>query len=303
MRKFSTLTTIFYLMGPILIITSHFGSLLVLVTGLSWGSVAWIVWLYLIRMLGTTAIYHRLLTHKSYQVPALVAWLGSIITASAGQMGPSWWKAHHLAHHQYVEQDGDPHSPYVPAQGLKGFYWSQGGWILSSHFFPDKLPSDLEKDPVMRAIDRLHFVPTLALAGLSYGMGGLEYLAAFFLSTTLLFHGVQTVNSLSHLWGSQPFKTADQSRNNALVAFLTLGEGWHNLHHAFPFSCRQGITLKEGQVVYLIDPTFSFVKVLESLSLATKIRVPSEADLLGRAKDSPTPPPSSSMAAKTLVKS
>jgi stearoyl-CoA desaturase (delta-9 desaturase) len=110
----------------------------------------------------------------------------------------------------------------------------------------------------------------------------LEYLGAFFLSTTLLFHGVQTVNSLSHLWGGQPFKTDDYSRNNALVAFLTLGEGWHNLHHAFPASSRHGITLKEGQVTYLIDPTYSFIRLLERVGLATKVKRVKEADLLAR---------------------
>ena len=179
MNRYSPFTVISYLLGPTLIIASHVGSLLVLVTGLSWGAVVWIVSLYLTRMLATTAVYHRLLTHRSYQVPKPLLWLGSIVGASAGQMGPSWWKAHHLSHHQHVEQTLDPHSPYIPRQGLLGFYWSQGGWLLSSNFFPEKLPKDVEKDPVMRAIDRLHFLPVLALGALSYALGGLEYLGAF----------------------------------------------------------------------------------------------------------------------------
>jgi len=173
MRQYSLLTSILYIIGPILIIVSHIGSLLVFKTGLSWGAIAWILLLYFIRMLGTTGIYHRLLTHKSYQAPAPLLWIGCIVTASAGQMGPSWWKAHHMAHHQNSDQALDPHSPNS-AQGIKGFYWSQGGWLLSSHFFPAKLPSDVESDRVLQIIDRLHFIPLIALGIISYFIGGLR---------------------------------------------------------------------------------------------------------------------------------
>jgi stearoyl-CoA desaturase (Delta-9 desaturase) len=286
MRQYSNLTAALYVIGPILIIVSHGGSLLVLFTGLSWGSVGWILGLYGLRMLATTAIYHRLLTHKSYQAPTWLLRLGCVIGASAGQMGPSWWKAHHLAHHQYADLPRDPHSPYQPYSDLKGLYWSQGGWLLSNHFFPEKLPQDVEKDRFLQVLDRLHFVPLIALAALSYGLGGLEYLGAFFLSTTLLFHGVQTVNSISHLWGTQPFVNQDNSYNNPWVALLTLGEGWHNLHHAFPSSSRHGITLEGQKVVYLPDPTYAFLQGLEFLGLASHLRVPSEANLLSRSKHS-----------------
>ncbi|GBO56180.1 fatty acid desaturase [Pseudanabaena sp. lw0831] len=284
MGQYSQFTSILYLIGPMLIIVSHIGSLLVFTTGLSWGAIAWIFLLYVTRMLATTGIYHRLLTHKSYQAPKPLLWIGCIVGASAGQMGPSWWKAHHMSHHQYVESDRDPHSPYTPFLGIKGFYWSQGGWLLSSRFFPDKLPLDVESDLVLKLIDRLHFIPLVALGAVSYYIGGLEYLGAFFFSTTLLFHGVQTVNSLSHIVGDQPFITDDHSRNSGFVALLTLGEGWHNLHHAFQSSCRHGITIRDGQIVYLPDPTFDFIKMLESFKLASKLRLPSEKDLLSKAK-------------------
>lgn len=290
MRQYSPLTIGSYLIGPTLIIFSHFGSFLLLITGLSWGALVWIVFLYLIRMLATTAIYHRLLTHKSYQAPAPVLWLGCIVGAAAGQMGPSWWKAHHLEHHQHTDQELDPHSPIkwgqdTSLQAIRGFYWSQGGWLLSPQFFPTKLPRDVENDRVLKVIDRLHFVPVIALAALSYFIGGAEYLGAFFLSTTLLFHGVQTVNSLCHIVGVRPFMTNELSRNNAFVAFITLGEGWHNLHHAFVSSSRHGITINSGQVVYLPDPTFRFIKILESFKLASKLRVPTQANLLAHSKE------------------
>ena len=285
MNQYSPAVVVFYLLGPILIIVSHIGSLFVVFTGLSWGALIWIISLYFMRMLATTSIYHRLLTHKSYKAPKLITWLGSIIAASAGHMGPSWWKAHHVAHHQYVDQELDPHSPLTPNQGLKGFLWAQGGWLLSSTFFPEKLPADVEKDQVLKVIDRLHFLPVIGLAILSYFIGGLEYLVAFFLSTTILFHGVQTVNSLTHLIGTQPFQTDDYSRNNPFVAWITFGEGWHNLHHAFPTSSRHGITLNDKKVLYLPDLTFTFIKLLESVGLASKLRIPNEKALLERAKD------------------
>jgi len=284
MRQYSPLTIVSYVLGPLLIITSHIGSLLVFKTGLSLGAIAWIISLYLIRMLATTGIYHRLLTHKSYRATSPVLWVGSIVAAAAGQMGPSWWKAHHLTHHQFADQNQDPHSPYTPTQEVGGFYWSQGGWLLSPQFFPAKLPLDVENDLILRVIDRLHFIPLVALGAISYLIGGVEYLGAFFLSTTLLFHGVQTVNSLSHIVGEQPFLTHDHSRNNRLVAFLTLGEGWHNLHHAFQSSSRHGITIRAGQVVYLPDPTFKFIRMLEYLHLASKLRVPGENSLLASAR-------------------
>lgn len=279
---YSPFVILFYLIGPILIIVSHFGSLFLLLTGLSWGAIIWMIFLYLIRMLSITSIYHRLLTHKSYQAPKPVLWIGCIIAASAGQMGPNWWKAHHLTHHKHVEQNHDPHSPLTPIQGFKGFLWSQGGWLLSNRFFPEKLPMNAENDLILKVIDRLHFIPVVALGGISYGLGGLEYLVAFFLSTTVLFHGVQTVNSFSHLMGKQPFQTSDNSQNNAFVAFLTLGEGWHNSHHAFPASSRHGITVNGNKVVYLPDMTFRFIKILEVLQLASKPRIPNETTLLAR---------------------
>jgi stearoyl-CoA desaturase (delta-9 desaturase) len=282
MAAYSRLTLFGYWLGPVFILISHAGCLLLLTTGFNLGAMAWALGLYLIRMLATTAIYHRLLTHRSYDTSPTLLRLGCFVGASAGHMGPSWWKAHHLAHHRSSDAAADVHSPYQPHAGFRGFLWSQGGWLLSPQFLPQALPADVEADPVLRAIDRFHFVPLLLLALLSYQIGGLAYLGAFCLSTTLLFHGVQTVNSLSHLFGSQPFRTADNSRNNSLVAFLTLGEGWHNLHHAFQHSARHGYSFRGDRLVGLVDPTYGFIRLLEALGLAWKVRLPSDRQLQRR---------------------
>ncbi|WP_322744887.1 acyl-CoA desaturase, partial [Leptolyngbya ectocarpi] len=214
-------------------------------TGLSMGAWIWIGFLYWLRMLAITAIYHRLLTHKAYRSPALVKWIGSFIACSAGQMGPSWWKGHHEDHHRFTDTAGDPHS------SANGFWWTQYRWLLSKNFLPSRLPLDIEQDVTLRTLDRLHFLPLFVLGWISYLVGGLEYLAAFFVSTVLLFHCVALVNSVCHKFGSTPFATNDVSKNNWLVSILTLGEGWHNFHHAFPWSARQGITVVNGSVSYL----------------------------------------------------
>jgi stearoyl-CoA desaturase (delta-9 desaturase) len=155
--------------------------------------------------------------------------------------------------------------------------------LLTSDFQPERLPADVEADPLLRLIDRGHLLPPLALAWLSWQLGGLPWLAAFCLSTTVLFHAVASVNSVAHLAGSQPFATGDGSRNNPWVALLTLGEGWHNLHHAFAGSARQGISVRNGQIVLLPDPTYRFIQLLAWLGLAGGLRIPSDRALLARA--------------------
>jgi stearoyl-CoA desaturase (delta-9 desaturase) len=261
----------------------HLGCLLLVFTGLSAAAAVWALALYLLRMLATTAIYHRLITHQSYKAPRLVWWLGSLVAASAGQMGPSWWKAHHLAHHRHVDAAGDPHTPLLSIGPWQGFWHAQIGWLLCPDFHPATLPTDIEADPVLRWIDRAHVLPPLALGLLSWWIGGWEWVAAFCLSTTLLFHGVATVNSVAHLAGDQPFATADASRNNRWVALITLGEGWHNLHHAFQASAQQGFALRQGQLLLLPDPTYRFIRLLERMGWAHSLRIPSEAALIARA--------------------
>ena len=279
------LRRVLYALGPILILASHLGSLLLFWTGLSLVTALLALALYLVRMLAITAIYHRLITHNSFRAPRLVVWIGAAVAASSGQMGPSWWKAHHQLHHRHVDTAADPHTPLAPQAGWRGFWHSQAGWLLGPGFFPTSLPADVEADPVLRLIDRLHFVPLLLLAGLAWWWGGVPALAAVCLSTTLLFHGVASVNSLAHLFGDQPFATGDASRNNRFVALITLGEGWHNLHHAFQASARQGFSQRAGQLRLLPDPTYRFIRLLERCGWAWELRIPSDRALLARAAD------------------
>jgi stearoyl-CoA desaturase (Delta-9 desaturase) len=268
-----------------MILASHIGAIIPFITGLSGSALLWVGVLYIIRMLAITAIYHRLIIHKAYQAPSIVKWLGSLVACSAGQMGPNWWKGHHLqGHHLYADQTGDSHSPHTPFTGVIGFLWSQGGWLLSHNFLPPNLPADVEADWGLKIIDRLHFLPLVLLNLLSFQIGGIEFLGACCLSTVMLFHGVATVNSLAHLTGKQPFTTKDYSRNNWFVALITLGEGWHNLHHVFQWSARHGFSVHNGRVVRLLDPTYSFIRLLAKLGLASNIKIPSDQELLQAAQ-------------------
>jgi stearoyl-CoA desaturase (Delta-9 desaturase) len=276
-------------LGPVCMILTHLGCGLLLFTGLGPAAALWALSLYLVRMLATTAIYHRLVTHGSYRAPRPVWWVGCLIATASGQMGPSWWKAHHLQHHRHVDTLLDSHSPLAPRGGWRGLWHSQAGWLFSRNFHPSQLPADVEADPVLRWMDRLQALPPLALAWLSWQLGGLEWLAAYCLSTTLLYHGVASVNSVAHLVGEQPFDTGDASRNNRWVALITLGEGWHNLHHGFQASVRQGLTIKNGRVQTLPDPTYRFIRLMERLGWAHDLRVPSDRAVLARARTAPQP--------------
>lgn len=281
-QQYPNLLIFIYSLGPILITVCHVGSFLLLATGLSWQAFSWGFILYWIRMLGITGIYHRLIIHKSYQAPAMVKWVGSLVACSAGQIGPNWWKGHHLqGHHNRSDTPEDAHSPNAPYKSLKGFLWSQCGWHVFGNLLPDSLPADVESDGVLKIIDRLHFLPLVLLGVISYWIGGMEFLGAFFLSTTILFHGVALVNSLAHVAGEQPFVSNDNSRNNWFVAFATLGEGWHNLHHAAQWSARHGYTIRDGKIVRLPDPTYWFIKLLEKFNLASNIKLPTDEYLLG----------------------
>lgn len=280
-RQHPRLRSLSYNLGPLQVLVFHFGALLLLITGLSWQAFLWAFLLYVVRMLAITGIYHRLIIHRSYQASPSVKWIGSFIASSAGQMGPSWWKGHHIqGHHNHSDMVGDRHSPHAPYTGLKGFLWAQFGWLMTGDSLPHSLPADVEADWGLKLIDRFHFVPLILLGAVSFWIGGLEFLGAFCLSTTILFHGVALVNSLAHISGDQPFITTDHSRNNWFVAVATLGEGWHNLHHAFQWSARHGFSVRDGKVVHLPDPTYWFILLLEKLNLASDLKLPSETELL-----------------------
>ncbi len=187
----------------------------------------------------------------------------------SAQKGPLWWAAHHRRHHGYSDTADDVHSPVV-----RGFWWSHVGWFLCRKYGETEvqLIRDLNAYPELRVLNRFYALPPAALAVVMLGLGGLLRVIApgmntsatqmlvwgFFISTVLVYHGTFLVNSLAHVFGTRRFPTKDESRNNLLIALITLGEGWHNNHHYAPSSERQGFYWWEIDVSHYILKTLSW---------------------------------------------
>lgn len=216
-----------------------------------------------LRMFAITAFYHRYFSHRSYQTSRVAQFIFAVLGNMSAQRGPLWWAGHHRHHHQHSDEPADLHSPVQ-----RGFWWSHMGWFTCDASFktPYERIRDFARYPELVFINRYDtLVPALTIVGI-YLLGealaawapqletnGLQLLVwGFFISTTLLFHSTVTINSLAHVWGKRRFATGDDSRNNAVLALITLGEGWHNNHHHYPVSARHGFGRWEIDITYLI---------------------------------------------------
>ncbi|MBW8310838.1 MAG: acyl-CoA desaturase [Rhizobium sp.] len=239
----------------------HLACLGVFWVGFSWFAFWTAVTLYAARMFAITGFYHRYFSHKAFRTSRPVQFAFAVLGAASVQRGPLWWAAHHRHHHRHADTELDVHSP------RHGFWRSHMGWFLTPRGFGTDFDAikDLVRFPELRLLDRFDIlVPVLLALGLyalgswlegahpGLGTNGPQLLVwGFFVSTIVLFHVTVTINSLSHRWGSRRFATRDDSRNNALLALLTFGEGWHNNHHHFPGSARQGFAWWELDLTYL----------------------------------------------------
>jgi len=179
-----------------------------------------------------------------------------VLGCAAGQSSPFFWIATHRRHHRHSDDDGDPHSPHTadgrPQAGWRGFWHAHQGWLRSRRFgYPPAAVRDLARRPDLAWIDRHWFLwyaaGLVVPAAVGFAVGGTAYdallgflwggLLRLFLTTQATF----LVNSLNHTWGTRPYPTGDHSRNNLLTGLLAFGEGWHNNHHAFPWSARHGL--------------------------------------------------------------
>ena len=187
---------------------------------------------------------------------------------SAAQGGVLWWASHHRWHHKYSDGPEDVHSP-----ARRGFWYAHIGWLYDSDWNDAKaaLVPDLAKYPELRFVSRdaVNIWPTVALALAFLALGGVHALVwGYFVSTVLLWHGSFSINSLAHLFGKRRYATRDDSRNNWLLAVITTGEGWHNNHHRYPGSARQGFFWWE------IDVTYYVLRALSSVGLIWDLRQP-----------------------------
>ncbi|TAN04595.1 MAG: acyl-CoA desaturase [Rhodanobacteraceae bacterium] len=255
----------------------HLACLGVLWVGVSPAAVIVAAGLYAIRMFALTGFYHRYFAHRTFRASRPVQFVFALIGAACVQRGPLWWAAHHRNHHRHADTALDPHAP-----GVHGFLWSHMGWFLTPHAFRtdiERVP-DLAKYPELRWLDRYDVAIPVVLAIALYAFGAVLKLVApqwhtdgaqmlvwgFFISTVVLFHATVTINSLAHRWGTRRFDTGDDSRNNGWLALLTFGEGWHNNHHFFPGSARQGFRWWE------IDLTWYGLKLMALLGLVHDLK-------------------------------
>ena len=231
---------------------------------------------YFVRMFAITGFYHRYFSHRSFKTSRLGQFIFGVIGATAVQRGPVWWAAHHRHHHAYSDRPGDVHSP-----AQHGFLRSHMGWFLTARGFqPDlRRVRDLLKFPELQWLDRFDIVVPVLFAVSMFGLGGLLQSIApelgtsagqmliwgFFISTVACYHGTYTINSLSHVFGKQRYRTGDTSRNNWLLALVTLGEGWHNNHHFYPSATRQGFYWWEIDITYYLLKLLNWMGIIWDL--------------------------------------
>jgi stearoyl-CoA desaturase (delta-9 desaturase) len=234
--------------------------------GWSWKGFALAVALYYVRMFGVTAGYHRYFSHRSFRTGRVMQFLFAWLAQSSAQKGVLWWAGHHRVHHKLSDKPGDVHSVL-----LDGFWWSHVGWIMSKKYEETDVEKvrDLEKFPELRFLEKWHLVPPTVLGVGLFLIGGWHALVwGLLVSTVMLWHGTFTINSLTHMFGRRRYVTTDNSRNSLILALVTMGEGWHNNHHYYQRSVRQGFYWWE------IDVTFYILKVMQGLGLVWDLHAP-----------------------------
>ena len=259
--------------------------------GLGWHDVVIAVVMYAVAGHGITVGFHRHFTHGSFKASRGL----KIALAVAGSLaieGPVVrWVADHRRHHAFSDREGDPHSPWrygesVPAL-VKGLWWAHTGWLFDVEQTPrSKYAPDLIADQDLQRVDRafpwLVAVSMLlppAVGGL-WSMSWQGALTAFFwgslVRVALLHHVTWSINSICHAMGERPFKSRDRSGNVWWLAVLSMGESWHNLHHADPTCARHGV--EPGQV----DSSARVIWVFERLGWARDVRWPTAKRLDAR---------------------
>lgn len=251
----------FNLLRVLPFVALHLICLLAFYTGVSAFAAVFALAFFAIRMFAITGFYHRYFSHKTFRTSRGWQFVFALLGASAAQRGPLWWAAHHRHHHQHSDREDDLHSPHHG-----GFWWSHMGWFTCDAGFrtDQRRVKDWLRFPELRFINRFDALVPATCALLIYllgealavwaphlGTNGLQLLVwGFFISTVVLFHATVSINSLSHVWGTRRFDTPDDSRNNPWLALITFGEGWHNNHHRWPQSARQGFRWYEIDLTY-----------------------------------------------------
>lgn len=245
-------------------------------SGITWPAVTLCVVLYWVRIFAIGAGYHRLFSHRAYKTSRAFRLFMAVLSQSTMQKSVLWWAAKHRHHHLHSDTELDVHSPRHT-----GFLYSHVGWIFARRHdgFDEDSVADLMRYPELRWLHKYPLVPGITLAVLCFLIAGWSGLfVGFFWSTVLVYHGTFCINSLAHVAGRKRYVTGDDSRNNWLLALFTMGEGWHNNHHAFQSSVRQGFRWWE------LDMTFYVVKILSWFGIVWDLRSPPEKVLRNEQK-------------------
>jgi stearoyl-CoA desaturase (Delta-9 desaturase) len=251
---------------PFLLI--HLGCIAAIWTGITWQALAICVTLYWVRIFVIGAGYHRYFSHRAYSTSRTFQFVLALLAQTTAQKSVLWWASKHRHHHLHSDTGQDVHSPRH-----KGFIYSHMGWIFArKHDAPDfaKVP-DLARYPELMWLHNHELLPAIVLGVLCFLLAGWPGLVVGFLwSTVLVYHATFCINSLAHVSGSTRYVTGDDSRNNWLLALFTMGEGWHNNHHAYQSSVRQGFRWWE------IDPTYYILRALSWVGLVWDLKTPPE---------------------------
>jgi stearoyl-CoA desaturase (Delta-9 desaturase) len=249
----------------------------------SWVYLGLFLGMYMATAIGVTVGYHRLFTHRSFETPRPVAFVLAILGSMAVEGPLLTWVATHRRHHQHSDAEGDPHSPHGHGATILGFlrglWHSHMGWLFSEDQYGlGRYVNDLRKDGLLRAASKLFpvwVVLGLLLPSLLGGLLTLSWMGLLLgfiwgglVRIFMVHHITWSINSVCHIWGTRPFRSHDESRNNLVFGILGLGEGWHNNHHAFPTSARHGLSW------WQIDASYWIIRGMELVGLARAVRVP-----------------------------
>ena len=265
--------------APFLLI--HLGCFAALYTGVSWAAFGAALFWYAFRVFALTAFYHRYFSHRTFKTGRVRQFIFAVCAMTAIQRGPLWWAAHHRRHHLHSDTEEDAHSPITGS-----VWWSHFGWFASNKNFATHydVVRDWAKYPELVFLNRFDIIVPIIFWASLYGFG--EYLALAYpqlgtdglqmfvwcglISTVAVYHATFCVNSLCHLFGARPYKGDDESRNNWLVALLTFGEGWHNNHHRYPASARQGFVWWQLDITYILLRVMEKLRIIHSLKTVPK---------------------------------
>jgi stearoyl-CoA desaturase (Delta-9 desaturase) len=246
----------------------HLACFAAISTGITWQAVAICLTLYWVRIFAIGAGYHRYFSHRAYSTSRAFQFVLAFLAQSTAQKSVLWWASKHRHHHLHSDTVHDVHSPRH-----KGFIYSHAGWVFArKHDKADFAKvADLMRCPELMWLHKFELLPAILLAILCFLAAGWSGLVVgFFWSTVLVYHATFCINSLAHVSGSTRYVTGDDSRNNWLLAVFTMGEGWHNNHHAFQSSVRQGFRWWE------YDPTYYLLRALSWTGLVWELRTPPE---------------------------